>query len=402
MPHFAQIFARTARPTQVLGGLKDLDAYLFPHTPAGAAVCERTSEAIDVRIIFQVVGQISGRMGPGPTVLAFAGNEGTGFWCGLFEGGGKPRFEYNRLTGPSDFAEQPVSPDEIEALCRHFGPEVDREVVRGILTNGRSMSSLDRHAALARSLGLPDWLPGIGYTRVLEGRIPPEAGTPAKPPRSLRELRDIVTLPEEVDASDSLERFHRTCERAFSFLEEELGFQRERPHWADHFPKTIDGTMVIGPGNLRPGYKNAYMLCYRSPHLIVVIEGLSFGSRTRLCLIDRNGVYLDLTELVRRRSPELMDLCLLANGQSEQIPMFAEALRKSGSDVLAGDLSEISPIGEIEPRFSFSAFSSNHDADYILGLFGPRRGPRTILAKMRRAMLLRKLKARLGARRPGD
>src|SRR5512135_3530950 len=124
MPHFTQIFARTERPTQILGGLKDLDAYLFPQTPAGSAACERTSETIDVRIIIQVTQGISWRLGPGPAVLAFAGNEGTGFWCGLFEGG-KTRFQYNRLTGPSHFSEQPVSPEEIEAFCRHWGPEAD-------------------------------------------------------------------------------------------------------------------------------------------------------------------------------------------------------------------------------------------------------------------------------------
>lgn len=395
MSHFTQIFARTARSIQVFGGLRDLDVYLFPPTPAGFAICERTSEAIDVRVIIQVTQGISWRLGPGPAVLAFAGNAGTGFWCGLFEGG-KARFQYNRLTGPSNFAEQPVSPEEIEALCRPLGPEVDKEAVRETLTNGRSMSAVDRHAALVRSLGLPDWLPGIGYARIVEGRIPPEAGAPARPPRSLREMRDVITLPEEVNASDPLERFHRTCEKAFGFLEEELGFQKERPYLTDHFPQMVGGTLVIGPGNLRPGYRNAYMLCYRGPLLTVVIEGLSFGARTRLCLVDRKGRHLDLTGLVKRRSPELIDLCVLAAGQSEQIPMYAEALRKCGSGVLAGDLSEISPIGEIEPGFSFSAFSTQSDGDYILALAGPRGGLRTIWAKMRRALLLRKLKARVG------
>jgi hypothetical protein len=201
------------------------------------------------------------------SLLAFAGNEGTGFWCGLFEGG-ESRFEHNRLSGPSDFAEKPANPSELEVLCRYFGPEVDREAVRGALASGQSMSALDRHATLARSLGLPDWLPGVGYTRIIEGRVPPEAGAPKRPPRSLRELRDIGASPEEVDASDSLARFHHICERAFSFLEEAFGFRKQRSrHLVDNFPKMVRKTMIIGPGNLRPGYKNAYMLCYRSRHL---------------------------------------------------------------------------------------------------------------------------------------
>jgi hypothetical protein len=126
-----------------------------------------------------------------------------------------------------------------------------------------------------------------------------------------------------------------------------------------------------------------------------VIEGLSYGGRTRLCLIDRNSRHLDLTGLVERRNPELLDLCRLADGQSEQIPMFAEALRECGSDVLTGDLSAISPIRGFEPGFSFSAFYSQADGDYILALYGPRGGLGTIWAQMRRAVLLYKIKARL-------
>ena len=226
--------------------------------------------------------------------------------------------------------------------------------------------------------------------------MPPEAGTPKKPPRSLRELRDVGASPEEIKASDSLAWFHDICGRSFSFLEEDFGFRKEHSrHLVDHFPQVVGGKMIIGPGNLRPGYKNAYMLCYRSLHLIVVIEGLSFGARTRLCLIDRNSRHLDLTRLVERRDPELLDLCRLAVGQREQIPIFAEALRKCGSDALTGDLSALSPIRESEPGFSFSAFSSQADGDYILALYGPRGGLKTIWAQMRRAALLYKIRARI-------
>jgi hypothetical protein len=373
MSHYTQILARTDRPTQVLGGLKHLDVYFFPHTRAGMVICERASEVLDVRIIIQVSRGISWNLGRGPAVLAIAGDEGTGFWCGLFEGG-EFRFQHNRLTGPRDFAEKPASHAEIDLLCGYLGGNVSREAVHGILTSRQAMNAVDRHAALAQALGLPAWSPGVGYSKVVEGRVPPEAGTPKQPPSSVRALRPIEELSEDVDLEDSLARFHYVCGRAFNFLEEELGFRKEPTDLSiDHFPRTIGTTFLIGAGNLRPGYKNAYILCYRSRHVVVVIEGLSFGSRTRLCLIDQWSRHLDLTGLVERRDPELFDLCRLAHDQSEQIPLFAEALRKCASDVLAGDLSSISCIKEQKPGFSFSAFFSEADGDYILSLYGPRQ-----------------------------
>ncbi|PYQ60020.1 MAG: hypothetical protein DMF53_17805 [Acidobacteria bacterium] len=341
MPHYTQILARTDRPTQALSALKGLDVYVFPHSPAGTLICERTSETLDVRIIIQVARGI-----------------GAGFWCGLFEGGAS-RFTHNSLTGPRDFAEKSASPAEVEALCGYFGAEASSQSVYEALAGDPAMSAMDRHAALARSLGLPAWSPGIGYSRVVEGRVPPEAGEPKRPPRSLAELRPVGEAPADVaGTSDTLARFRHLCGESFSFLEKDFGFRKE-PYRnpVDRFPQVIDNVMVIGPGYLRPGYKNAYMVSYRGRHLIVVIEGLSFGWRTRLCLIDRGGRHLDLTALVERRDPELLDLCRLAEGQREQIPIFAEAVRKCASDVLSGDLSAISLIAGLGPGFSFSAFS---------------------------------------------
>ena len=63
MSHYTQILACTDRPTQILGGLKGLDVYFFPHTRAGTVICERTSEALDVRIIIQVSKEISWNLG---------------------------------------------------------------------------------------------------------------------------------------------------------------------------------------------------------------------------------------------------------------------------------------------------------------------------------------------------
>ncbi|HEY8022594.1 MAG TPA: hypothetical protein VIH93_15920, partial [Thermoanaerobaculia bacterium] len=64
-------------------------------------------------------------------------------------------------------------------------------------------------------------------------------------------------------------------------------------------------------------------------------------------------------------------------------------------DALSGDLSALSPIRGIEPGFSFSAFSSPADGEYVLALYGPRHGLRTIWARMRRAARLYKMRARI-------
>lgn len=395
MSQYTQILTRTDRPTQVLSTLRGLDVYLFPYTPAGTLVCERTSEAIDVRIIIQVAKEISWKLGHGCPVLAIAGDESAGFWCGLFDDG-VLCFEYNRLTGPQDFAENSATPAEVDVLCGYFGPGVSREVVYEILR--QPMRAIDRHASLAQSLGFPTWSAGVGYSQIIEGRVPLEAGMPKRPPRSLRELRPVEESPEDAEVSDPLAWFHRVCGRAFRFLEEDLGFRKESSRYSvDHDRKIFGNTMVIGPSYLRPGYKNAFMLCYSNPHLTLVIEGLEYGTMTQLYLLDRSGLYLYLTELVERRDPELLDLCRLAANQSEQIPIFAETLRNCASDVLAGDLSAISRSEQLQPfPFPFRASSSRTTyGDYILSLYGPRGRLRTIRAKIRQAASLYKTKARI-------
>jgi hypothetical protein len=75
--------------------------------------------------------------------------------------------------------------------------------------------------------------------------------------------------------------------------------------------------------------------------------------------------------------------------------MFAEALRTCASDVLAGDLGAISPIQEGQPDFSFSAFLSPADADYILALYGPWSSLSTISARSRHATRQREAKAKI-------
>jgi hypothetical protein len=395
MSHYTQIIARTDRPTQALGALSGLEAYMFPHTSVGTLICEKTSETIDVRILIQVARVISSNLGRGCAVLAIAGDQDSGFGCGLFEGGA-PRFGHNRLTGARSFADKPATLAEVEVLCGFFGAGVSPSVVHEILTRGDYESAVARHAALAEALGLPSWSPGVGYSRIVNGNVPPEAGTPRKPPRCLEEIRPIRELYRDLASSDSLVMFQGICGRAFKFLEEDFGFRKElSQNTVDNYPQVVNNVRLIGASILRPGYKNPYILCYRGRKLTIVIEGLSFGGRTRLCLIDRNARHLDLTGLVERRDPELLDLCHLAGNQVEQIPMFAEALRKCASDVLSGDLSAISSIEERKPGFSFSSFLSPGDEDYILALYGPWSNLRTIRARTGHKARLREVSAQI-------
>jgi hypothetical protein len=392
MAHYTQILACTRRPAQAFGALKGLTVYVFPQTPVGMIICEKTSEAIDVRIVIQVTRLISRALGHGCAVLAFAGDQQGGFWCGLFDGG-VLCFEHNRLIGPRSFADGPATLVEVERLCNHLGGAVDPRAVHEILNIGSYASAMARHAALAAALGLPSWSPGVGYSQIVEGNAPPEAGTPRKPPGCVEEIRAVTAPYEDLRSLPPLVRFQETCGRAFKFLEEELGFCREsRQDSEGRFPRMIGKVLAVGTGNLRPGYRNAYIVCYRGRHLIVVIEGLSFGERTRMCLVDRSARHLDLTALVERRDPELLDLCRLAEKQDEQIPLFAEALRNCAPDVLTGNLRSIAAIEKNDSGFSFSAFSSGDDADYILALYGPLGKPGTIRAKIRHAAVLRRTK----------
>jgi hypothetical protein len=123
-------------------------------------------------------------------VLAIAGDEGKGFWCGLFvDGDYRPRFQHRRLTGPRSFEENPASIADVQVLCGYFGAAVVVEDVYEALSSHYYTNALDCHTATARSLGLPSWSVGMGYSRILDGSVPPEAGTPTKPPSCLADLR---------------------------------------------------------------------------------------------------------------------------------------------------------------------------------------------------------------------
>jgi hypothetical protein len=164
-----------------------------------------------------------------------------------------------------------------------------------------------------------------------------------------RRRRPLPKWVDDIKATDATERFQQVCRRAFSFLEEELGFRMDPPQPSEPF-----------------------MAFYRSQALNVVIETLSYGGITRLCLIDRESRLLDVTEMVERRDPELLDGCRLASGYREQIPMFAEALRKCAADVLAGDLQAISREKNVERGFSLSVFFSQNERSRFLASLGPR------------------------------
>jgi hypothetical protein len=327
--HYTQIFARTRRPTQILGSLRGLDVYAFPSTPAGTLVCERTSEALDARILGQVAETIA-RSAP---VLAIAGDDGSGFWCGLFDRDERLRFEHNRLTGPRDFTKYPADSSQVGDLCEVFGVGDRVEEVYSALVGPGYESALERHAALALGLGLPLWSPGIGYSRVIAGDVPAEAGKPAKPPRFLRDLRPAPAWLDGIVASDSKEWFQIICQRAFGFLVEELGFEQD--------PEPAD----------------PYLVVYRRRDWTVVVEGLSYGGITELCVIDPAGHFVDLARMVERRDPELLDFCRFAAGQREQIPVYAEALRKCAVDILRGDYPAISKNKGSGPGFSFFELS---------------------------------------------
>ena len=76
--------------------------------------------------------------------------------------------------------------------------------------------------------------------------------------------------------------------------------------------------------------------------------------------------------VVGRRDPRLLKVCSVSHGQHEQIPLYAEALRKCAADVLDGDLKAVPRMETFSPGFSFAAFSDASDMDYFLKCNAPR------------------------------
>lgn len=373
MTIYTQIVARSERPTQVLAGLRHLDAYLLS-IPGGHLVCERTSETIDVRISHQVAREISRSLGPGLAVLAIAADEGHGFWCALYDGG-VPCCEHNRLTGAQAFGAKPAERAEVERLSQGFGRAVVEEV-EAILNGAGFESARDRHAALAQALALPSWTPGVGYARIASGELPPAAGEAKRPPRSVGELRQAGAETGDTRPSDPLERFRERGLQAFAFLESELGMRREEHRF------------------LRPGDPKQFLLSFRGRGATIVVEGLSYGARTRLSVIDSRGRLLSLTAWARRHHPDLLDLCRLADGQGEQLPLYADVLHRAAAAILAGELEAVSS-GTSDPGFSLEAVDSPASVDEVVARCGPRGQPRTVWARIRWALHRRRMAAKL-------
>lgn len=180
----------------------------------------------------------------------------------------------------------------------------------------------------------------------------------------LFDARGKMAAPSSIAAAlpeDPKEWFQAICQHAFGFLEEEFGFRKDPPRLFE------------------PGFQSPYMVFYRSHHLTVIIEGLSYGARTRMCLIDREGHLLNLTELVRRRDPGMLNVCRRAKGQARQIPIFAESLRKCAADALTGDLKAISRVEEPRSGFTFCLFGSQSESDDFLKCHGQWRDPEDVI-----------------------
>lgn len=331
---YTQIVARGGRPTEVL--FRGWDSLVFPPTSGGILILERTSEATDVRIVNGLAKSVSQRTGR--VALAIAADEGTGFWCKLYENG-RALCEHNRLVGPRDLAPAPAGMAEVYALCSALGVGSSGLEVHDILNSPRYERAAERHAALAAVLGLPAFSPGLGYTRFMAG-----AATWAglKPTETLH-LNVTIPLPEEPAGLEPLARFQWRCRRAFGYLVDRFGFQE-----------------------LPPEDASSFHLAYRASHLTVVVNGLSYGSRTDLYLIDPEGRFLDLGSLVERRDPERRDLCSIAYGQQTQLPFFAETLHRCAADLLTGDLSIATPILAGKDKV-FGPQASDH----TLAAFGP-------------------------------
>jgi hypothetical protein len=291
-------------------------------------------------------------------VLAMAGNMdiiGADFWCALYGEGHAPLFEHNRLTGPRDIQRMPAHVSQLEPLREYFGYDVDNEEVSLALISSFYKNALERHEALAEALLLPKWSVGLGYSQIIEGRWPPEAGAPTKPPKCLADLRPLPEWVTEILELDLGKEFEQACQTAFGFLVEDFGFRRDRPQ------PSSDARIPA-------------MAFYSREDLRVVIQGASYDSGLQLYLIDKTGNrLLDLSDLVERRNPEFFDLCCLAVGQREVLPSYANALRTYAADVLAGDLREIRPMkGFRAPGISFGDFLSKAEKEEFLARYGSR------------------------------
>lgn len=138
-------------------------------------VFDEASDDQDQKIITKLASQLSRDLRC--PVLAVLNHDDDIFWYQLYLSG-KLADEYDSSPGYFDASAEPSAPTGGDAhkLCTAFGvssvAEVENILRKSSFDEGGYTFAVERHADLARSLGIPDFAVGAGFSSISDGDLP--------------------------------------------------------------------------------------------------------------------------------------------------------------------------------------------------------------------------------------
>lgn len=159
----------------VAAALAGRSALVTPAHDGCVVVFDEASDDQDQDVISELAAELSHELGC--PVLAVLNHDDDILWYQLYLGG-ELADEYDSSPGYFDPSAEHSGPagGDAEKLCAAFGAsklaEVESILRKPALEAGGYTFALDRHADLARALGIPSFAVGSGFRYISQGELP--------------------------------------------------------------------------------------------------------------------------------------------------------------------------------------------------------------------------------------
>lgn len=159
----------------VAAALAGRSAFITPEQNGCVVVFDEQSDEQDTQVIAALGGELSQKLNC--AVLAVLNHDDDILWYQLYERG-QLVDEYDSTPGYFDpnAGLSPPAGGDAQTLCRAFGVDsvmdVDRILHTSTFDDDGYAFAVERHADLARALGIPEFVAGGGFRYASEGELP--------------------------------------------------------------------------------------------------------------------------------------------------------------------------------------------------------------------------------------
>jgi hypothetical protein len=166
---------RGPSPQAIVALLAGRSAFVTPAQDGCVVVLDEESDEQDTDIITLLASRLSRELRC--PVLAVLNHDDDIFWYQLYLSG-ELADEYDSSPGYFDPEAEPSAPTggDAQKLCRAFGAsavaEVERVLRKSSFDEDGYTFAVERHADLARALGIPSFGVGAGFGYVSKGELP--------------------------------------------------------------------------------------------------------------------------------------------------------------------------------------------------------------------------------------